>query len=68
MTTFELKELIELEARKRNISTATFCKYSVGSSRLHKTLSGGGSCTLKVMERVLAYIASNPPIQDEDAA
>lgn len=61
MTSNDLKSLIEREARLRNWSPATFCKNSVGNNRLHQTLNNGGSCTLDIAERLIAYIDGNPP-------
>jgi len=60
MTSNDLRTLIEREARARNLAPATLCKNAVGNNRLHKTLVGGGSCTLDIAERMTGYIAANP--------
>ncbi|MEH6521200.1 MAG: hypothetical protein V7775_08250 [Sulfitobacter sp.] len=64
MTKIELINLIESEAKRRDIATTTLCRLAVGNNRLLRNLKSGNSCTLDVAERFVTYIkASSGPKQ-----
>jgi hypothetical protein len=70
MDTSALIEAIEAEAARINRNPETVTRRAVGASQLYKRLKSGGTCTLEVANRLMAYIseAKRKPSQREDAA
>ena len=60
MTKQDLITAIEDYSLRAGISPATTTGRAVGNSRLYARMVSGGSCTMDVAERVLAYIRANP--------
>lgn len=57
----DLIQKIEAHAVERGIAPATVTSRAVGNSRLYDRLRRGGSCTIRVADRICAYIQLNTP-------
>lgn len=57
---------IEQFAERLNIAPATVTSRAVGNSRLYKRLKDGGSCTMRIADRVREFMADSD--RKEDAA
>lgn len=55
-------------AEAHGISPATVTSKAVGNSRLYSRMRNGGSCTIRIAERLRAYMAANPPASSEEDA
>jgi len=58
MTNHELAQIIEKIAREKKITPATVTKNAVGNGRIYETLMAGGSCTLTIANKIVAYAAA----------
>lgn len=64
-----LIEQIERYAAETRLSPATITTRAAGNSQLYRRLKAGGSCTIRIAEKLKAYMESNPPSQPaEDGA
>ncbi|SMO63925.1 hypothetical protein [Paracoccus laeviglucosivorans] len=61
MTKQDLIEAIEQFSRRSGIAPATVTGRAVANSRLYQRMKAGGSCTMDVAARVMAFIAANSP-------
>jgi len=68
MFTEDFIKRIEAEAAARGLKPAQICKRAVDNHGLYASLKSGGSCTLAVAERVIAWLDQNPPPAKEKGA
>ena len=59
----ELIKAIEAYAKRHDIEPQTVTRRAVGASQLYKRMKNGGSCTLKVANRLWSFLR-----EEEDAA
>ena len=69
MTKQDLIDAIEQYSHRTGIAPATVTGRAVGNSRLYQRMKSGGSCTMDVAARLVAFMHENPSqSDDEDAA
>lgn len=61
MEQHDLASQIKAYADQRGIAPATVTSRAVQNSRLYKRLSEGGSCTMRIAQRLRDFMAANPP-------
>ena len=52
-------KMVEAFAARSGLATSTVCERAVGNSRLYSRLMNGGTCSLRVADRLSEYIAAN---------
>ena len=56
METSELIQAIEAYAKRCNVEPKTVTRRAVGNSALYERMTNGGSCTLKVANRLWKFL------------
>lgn len=63
-----LIKAIQAHSSKTGLAPATITGRAANNSRLYYRLVNGGDCTMKIAQKVLAYMAENPPAQAPEEA